>query len=250
MNETNYFPAVVWQPPSPDLNLILTSPEVHIWRVALEQPISEIAKLHEFLSEDEQAKAQKFANATLKNQFIVGRGYLRHILSQYAPVVPEQLQFSTGKWGKPTLADFPTIQFNLAHSKNLAIYAVTYRREVGIDLEFLRPVSNYAAIAQRHFSKNELTQFLVKPADQRDLAFFIGWTRKEAYIKAIGQGLAFPLENFEVSLEFSSETKIVYSSKSPDEAERWSVLTFVPLENYLASVIVEGQALSYSFWQI
>jgi 4'-phosphopantetheinyl transferase len=248
MNEADYFPAVEWQ--TPPSALPLTPSDVHIWRVGLEQPASEVTRLGDFLSEDEQAKAQKFANLTLQNQFIVGRGYLRHILSQYVHLAPSQLQLSTGKWGKPTLAGFPMIRFNLAHSKNLAVYAVTYRRAIGIDLEFLRPVSNYEAIAHRHFSKNELTKFLSKPQDQRDLAFFTCWTRKEAYIKAIGQGLVFPLENFEVSLEFEAETKILYSSKSPTEAEHWSVKTFVPLENYLASVIVENHALNYLFIKI
>src|SRR5207249_8265351 len=138
-----------------------------------------------------------------RDRFIVGRAVLRLILAGYVHELPRRLRFDYGPHGKPALAHDGkphATHFNVSHSQGLAVYAITRGKEIGIDIEYVCPARSIDAVAETAFSPWELAALQSLPPDRRQIAFFTCWTRKEAYLKARGEGLSLPLEQFDVSL--------------------------------------------------
>jgi 4'-phosphopantetheinyl transferase len=229
-----------WHPPPTDLTL--SSDEVHVWRADLDLPAWQIERLAQTLSEDEQHRANRFYFERDKTHFIAGRANLRTILSRYLDLEPAQLQFSYGSRGKPSLDSTSTSRalcFNLSHSNGLALYAVTSDRSIGIDLEYIRPLPNALELAKRFFSPREYGVMSSLPPDQLQEAFFNGWTRKEAYLKATGLGLA-GLEQVEVSLISSEPVALLSIQGDPKAAECWSMHQLKLAPGFVAALAVEG----------
>ena len=242
----------IWRSPSPAEDLILSSDEVHVWRASLDLPGSCIQRLKLTLSADELNRAERFHFQRDRHHFIVARGLLRAILGRYLRLAPHQLRFSYTPYGKPTLANETNrdrLQFNLSHSGEFAIYAMARDRRVGIDLEFVRPLANAEELAQRFFSEREHAVFRALPASLKQKAFFTCWTRKEAYIKAIGEGLSLPLDAFDVSMAPGEPAAILSAQGDPREAARWSLEELTPGIGYVATIAVEGQGWRLACWQ-
>lgn len=236
----------------PPVALTLPHRTIHIWQVSLEQPAPLTQQLEQLLSADEQARAARFHFERDRRRFIVGRGTLRTLLGRYVQVEPTRLEFCYGAQGKPYLAQESTggaLRFNLAHSHELAVYAFTREGEVGIDIEYLHPLADLDQIAARFFSKAESTSLLGLPQDQRLIAFFNCWTRKEAYLKALGEGLSHPLDQFQVSFIPGEPAQLLKVEKSPEEVARWSLTAFVPAPGYVAALMAEGRDRSVAYWQ-
>jgi 4'-phosphopantetheinyl transferase len=205
------------------------------------------------LAADEIARAERFYFQKDREHFIVARGLLRLILSCYLYVAPDQLRFCYGSHGKPALAitsGQDRLCFNLAHAHGLALYAVARGREVGIDLERLRLIPDAEQIAARFFSPRENAVFRALPSSKRQEAFFNCWTRKEAYIKAVGDGLARPLDRFEVSLRPGEPARLLSVEGDAQEASRWVLQDLTPAPGYVAAIAVEGHGwrLRCSHW--
>ena len=141
------------------------------------------------------------------------------------------------------------LRFNLSHSQGLALYAVTRGREIGVDLECIRPISDAEQIAERFFSAHENAVFRTIPAHEKPKAFFNCWTRKEAYLKALGDGLARPLDEFDVSLAPGEPAKLLRIEGAPQEASRWSLNRLEPGSGYVAALAVEGYGYQLKCWQ-
>jgi 4'-phosphopantetheinyl transferase len=228
----------------------LDSDHVHVWRANLDQPAWRIQQLAQTLSADEQERAERHRFEHLRRRFIVGRGVLRTVLSSYLRVLPSQIQFGYGPQGKPRLAEpLTSLHFNLAHSHELALYAVTPDRAVGVDIEQVRPLDNAAQLAERFFSPQEAAALRAVPAEQRLEAFFTCWTRKEAYIKARGGGLSIPLNQFDVSLTLGEPARLVASRIDRRDPDRWSLYALVPAPGYVATLAVEGYGWRLACWQ-
>ncbi len=239
---------LVWNLPPADLNL--SSNAVHVWRASLEQPALPIQQLAQTLSEDEQLRAKRFYFERDRKHFIVGRGMLRTILGHYANTEPNQLQFSYGSRGKPALASTNTdsmLQFNLSHSNGLALYAVTRDRQIGIDLEYIRPISDIEQLTKRFFSPSEYSVIRSLPKNEQQVTFFKIWTCKEAYLKATGEGLA-QLQQVEVSLT-DGETCQLNIHRDSQGATYWSLQMLAPATDYVAALAVEGHDWDLSCWQ-
>ena len=238
-------------PPPPD-TLVLNESEVHVWRASLRREASKALALLQILSEDERRKAAQFSLQEIREQFIVGRAILRGILGRYLHVNPERLQFSYGPHGKPAVAPEcggEEIGFNMSDSHGLAIYAVARGRQVGVDLERMRSDVPCERMAKRYFAEAELKAFLALPADQRQEGFFNCWTRKEAYLKAIGRGLSFPLKNVAVSLAPRETAAVLAIQGDPGQAGRWSLVALHPDPAYSAALAVQGDECRLRFWQ-
>ncbi len=231
---------------------MLSSSDVHVWCASLEQSDVQVHKLAQTLSEDEQARANRFYFERDRKHFTVGRGLLRTILSHYTGIVPNQLQFCYGSRGKPALAtqeSDTTIQFNVSHSQGLALYAITRDRKIGIDLEQIRPTSDIEQLAKRFFSPGESAVICSLPPAQKQQAFFRGWTCKEAYLKAIGEGLAL-LQQVEVSLVLEEPPRLLSIDHQDTEATaRWCLQMLTPASGYMAAIAVEGHDWHLSCWQ-
>jgi len=235
----------LWHPPRS--SLVLSAQEIHVWRADLNQPIAQIERLAQLLSPDEQQRAKRFYFERDRNHFIAGRGILRTILGRYLNQPPHQIQFDYSPRGKPTLATSnpnQTLGFNLSHSQGLALYALSSTLKLGIDLEYLRPMPDAEKLAQRFFTPREYTAIQTLAGDQQQLAFFNGWTRKEAYLKATGDGLA-KLSEIEVSLMPEEAAKLLSIAGDSNAASHWSLFPLIPASDYVAAVAVFGQN-----WQI
>jgi len=235
-----------WEWSDPPENIALLPDQVHVWRAVLDQTPAQLARLRESLSEDELERAGRFHFKRDRDHFIAARGGLRDILSRYLLVGTHRLSFRYSQYGKPELVDdlnHLDLRFNLTHSRGIALYALTMGREVGIDIEFIRADLADEEIARRFFSTQEVQALLSLPEEIRNQAFFTCWTRKEAYIKAIGEGLSMPLDRFDVSLIPSEPAHLLETRPDQSEAQQWTLFGLDPEEGYAASLAVRAQKL-------
>jgi 4'-phosphopantetheinyl transferase len=240
----------LWCPP-PE-RLTLDSSTVHAWRASLDQSPSQVNRLQDALTVDERSRAGRFYFRLDREHFVVARGILRTILGRYLNRAPASLSFTYGFHGKPSLASEPgaeAIRFNISHSYGTAIYVVTRGRQIGVDLELIRDGLKVEQIAERFFSRREISRLYALPAEHRKRAFFLCWTRKEAYIKARGEGLSLPLDQFEVSLVPGEPAALVSVQQDSNEAFRWSLEELFPAADYAAALAVVGRDWSLACWQ-
>jgi 4'-phosphopantetheinyl transferase len=232
-----------WQPathPPP-----LTAEDVHVWRITLDISDSLLTRLRGTLADDERRRAERFHFEQHRRHFIAGRGALRALLARYLSRRPEEVRFVYSNYGKPALADAANgdpLRFNLTHSHHLALLAVTHGREIGVDIEHLRTnlERDGEALAERFFSPREVAVLRSLPLELRREAFFHCWTRKEAYIKAHGQGLSLPLDQFDVTLHPDEPAALVATLHDPPQAQRWLMHRLAPGEEYVGALAVEG----------
>jgi 4'-phosphopantetheinyl transferase len=218
----------------------------------LNLPASQIHRLRHTLAADELERAERFHFEKDRQHFIAGRGLLRLILGHYLDTTPSQLRFHYSDYGKPALVLSPRqapLNFNVSHSYGLALYAVTLGREVGLDVEKIRSDLEYEEIAERFFSPRESAVLLRLPTEVKPRAFFNCWTRKEAYIKARGEGLSLPLDQFDVSLAPGEPARLLDVRGDPQEASRWSLQALKPVSGYVAALAVEGSDWHLKCWQ-
>jgi 4'-phosphopantetheinyl transferase len=234
--------AVTWSQPAQDL--AFQEDELHIWLAWLDVEEQERTRLRSYLSKDEVSRAERFIFPRDRDHFIVARGRLRELLGTYLHCPPHAVQFKTGRYGKLSLLDDgDQLRFNLSHSHGLALYGFCMGRELGIDTEKIRPELAGEGIAERYFSAREQRQLAELPKELRDTAFFLCWTRKEAYIKAHGDGLQIALDSFDVSLK-PGEPETLRSADS----DRWSMRSFAPAPEFVAAIVGEGEIQSTRFW--
>jgi 4'-phosphopantetheinyl transferase len=239
-----------WHHP-PD-QIAIGDDEVHCWRVGLAQPESVIRELVQLLNQEELARAARFHFSRDHNRFVVARAGLRIILSRYLKTNPAKIQFSYSAYGKPALAGDHSandLQFNLGHSHEVAVYAFSLKRQLGIDIEHLRPEVSGDEIAQRFFATAEVAALREVPSGHRTEAFFNCWTRKEAYIKARGEGLTFPLADFAVSMTPDEPARLLTVRDAPQEVTRWFLRELSPGRGYVAALAVEGSDWDLKFWE-
>jgi 4'-phosphopantetheinyl transferase len=236
----------------PPSSLKLNNDEVHVWKAFLDQPAAIIQTLAQTLSIEEKKRSEQFHFDRDRERFIVGRGILRAILGCYLSVEPNRLQFSYEDNGKPRLVEYicsGTIHFNLSHSDDLALYGFTRDREIGVDIERIRDIPEMEQIAERFFSERENAVFRALPQGKKKKAFFKCWTRKEAFIKAIGNGLSMPLDEFEVTLMPGESAKLLSIKGNPRSASRWSIQDLELVLGYAAAFAIERQNWHLSSWQ-
>jgi 4'-phosphopantetheinyl transferase len=239
-----------WFPPPERLSL--GSGAVHVWRASLDLSHWQIARFRDSLDDDERSRADRFYFSRDRERFIVARGVLRALLSRYLNRAPASLSFSYSIHGKPSLVSesgADKIRFNLSHSHGTALYAVTCGREIGVDLEFIRCDLEAEQIAERFFSRREIVTLRALPLHLRKCAFFLCWTRKEAYIKARGEGLSMPLDQFDVSLIPGEPATLLSTQPDTDEALRWSLRNLTPASGYAAALAAAGRDWTLSCWQ-
>lgn len=231
------------------VNLVLSANNVHVWYTRLEQPLALVERLHDSLVDDERTRAARFVFDRDRRNFIVARGVLRDILGAYLNCAPRDIQIIYGRAGKPSLtfSNPVSLEFNLSHSHGLAIYALA-QRQVGIDVEFIRPLADRDRIVAQNFSPPERAVFATLSSRKKDVAFYHTWTRKEAFIKAIGDGLTYPLDQFSVLFDADAPAGFISVAHSPQEDARWWVSSFVPEPNYIAACATSGAPMHISFW--
>ena len=193
------------------------------------------------LTADECARADRFRFAPDRNPFLNCRIALREILATLQRIPAGEIRFDYGPKGKPALTGAGTpLEFSVSHRADLAVIAVTEGRRVGVDVERVGPVEDAEKLAARFFSADEQASLRAVRAEDRDEAFFACWTRKEAFVKALGEGLSMPLDSFSVSLVPDAPPALLAWTGREDERSAWSLRSWRPGPGYLAAIAVEG----------
>jgi 4'-phosphopantetheinyl transferase len=212
--------------------------EVHVWHLDLDAT-AETPRPGDLLSDDEFDRANRLQSARDMRRFMLTRGALRRRLGGYLDCPPEVITFAYGPYGKPALATpfSPSLRFNVSHSGGRALLGFTASSEIGIDIERLTPVPDAPELADRFFAPAERAALRALDPDQRERAFLRAWTCKEAFVKATGEGLGYPLDSFAVSLAPDVPSRLLaLEGADPND---WSLVVFEPEEGFLAAVALQ-----------
>lgn len=218
--------------------------QVHVWRVALECGPEEEAQLRALLTAQETERAERYRFEKDRHSFIVRRGVLRLLLGWYLDTGPFRPAFTATDFGRPILpagAAGANLRFSVSHSGGLALLAFARDREIGVDVEQVRGDLDYCAISSLYFSEGEQASLRLLPSEMRREAFFACWSRKEAYIKARGQGLSIPLDLFDVTLHPEEPAQILAIRDRTDPVPIWSMSALDVGPGFAAALVVEGQ---------
>jgi len=235
----------IWtEPPS---TLSLETGTAHVWRIALDQDDDMLQRFRSTLEGGELNRAGRFHFDKHRRRFIVARGFLRTVVARYLGWQPEALRFEYGAFGKPALGSGHTLRFNLSHSNEVALLAVALDAEIGVDVEHIRADFATEDIALRYFSRAEVEVFNALPPAERVAAFFRCWTRKEAYIKAIGKGFSQALDAFDVTFAPGIAPALLRAEE--DDASRWWMSDVEVGEGYAGALIVERPVAQVRFFR-
>jgi 4'-phosphopantetheinyl transferase len=215
--------------------------QVHIWLIPLEQPAESLPDYKSDLSDEELECASRFHFERDRRRYLVSHSCLRRLLGAYLGVQPSSIQFEIAEHGKPHLGGDlagARLNFNLAHSGEIALAAFCRFAVVGVDIEQVHALPDMQQVAARFFSQHEQAQLAQLPQDQRERAFFKYWTCKEAFIKNIGDGLYYPLDQFDIDLHPDQPARLLGVGSDPAEASQWQLLSFPVSEDYQAALAV------------
>jgi 4'-phosphopantetheinyl transferase len=241
---------ILW--PLPPDGLSLGASDVHVWAAHLDPDPDALARLANILSTEEQARASRFRFERHRNRFITARAVLRSLVATYLDCAPDELQFEYGPNGKPALATpfaESGLSFNLAHSEDLALVAVTQLGPIGVDVEKIRPVSDADKLVARFFSPRETALFQSLPAAEKNDAFFNLWTRKEAWLKATGEGIAHSLNRVEVTFLPNEPARLVALPESAGPGEAWILRELLPAPGFAGAVALPNLQFSICNFQ-
>ncbi len=222
--------------------LELPAGEIQVWSIPLDPPAEQAAALTRLLTPDEEARAARFRFDVHRRRYIVGRGALRALLGAYLDVRPAALRFDYRERGKPDLAApwrGSGLSFNLSNSDDLALAGFVRGGDLGVDVEYLKEMPDLNDIASRFFSATEVAALAEVAAERKKEAFFNCWTRKEAYLKAVGVGLAAPLDSFVVTLRPGEAPRMLTLEGDAERAERWFFHHLEPRPTFLGAVAIE-----------
>ena len=241
-------PHLMW-PLAPPGELRVADGEVHVWSALLDRDAATVRELATLLDDEERDRASRFRRRVDRDRFIVAHGILRRVLARYVRKPPNALRFRRDRFGKPSLAHRTTLSFNMAHSDAVALIAVTTGRPVGVDVERVAAIDDAFDVAEICFAPAERRVLRAVPAGGVCDAFFACWTRKEAFIKAVGTGLSAPLQAFEVSLAPDVPARLCRVSGSERVAASWTMDALHPAPGYVGALAVRRRDIRVSTWQ-
>jgi 4'-phosphopantetheinyl transferase len=246
--QTKSTEAFLW--PVPRVRPTLKVDEVHVWAASLDQPVASVRALESLLSVQELNRAQRFGSEGDRRRYVVAHGILRRLLAGYRKADPRALRFTIGKNGKPALSDEngPTaLRFNLSHTEDMALIAVTLGREIGVDVERVRAISELDSIVDSYFTSHERDTLRTMENTARRDAFYRCWTRKESYAKATGGDLPAALGGFDTML--SQGPADLPALDAPREASGWNLYELLPADGYVGAVAINGPVGRLLFWR-
>ncbi len=242
-----FFENILWQPSPPRWELV--PEEVHVWKVRLDIHAAEVQENFEILSAEESNRAQRYHFEKDRHHFSVARIQLKNILGKYLNKDPKEIHFTYNKKGKPSLdLSLPPLYFNLSHSRDLCLIAVSRGGEIGVDLEFEGRKTEGLAVASKYFTEKECAWLRSAPPELQQKYFLTLWTLKEATLKARGEGLQISLKSFEIHWDPGEKTAGLHTFEDPVESSQWSLHTFIPEEGYVAAVALQSKNINLKFF--
>jgi 4'-phosphopantetheinyl transferase len=240
--------ALTWAPPP--ANLSIDARLIHVWRADLRAAAERPGELESLLTPDEAGRAGRFHFPVHRARFVARRGILRCLLGRYLDVAPGDVSVQPTPYGKLELArrHDTGLRFNLSSSGDLALFAFARGREVGVDLERIRPELADEAIPEHFFAPSEVATLRALPRDRQPAAFFDCWVRKEAYIKARGLGLSLALDSFAVSFGDDAPPRLLSTAPDPEDAGRWGMVALEAGPECAAALVAEGRQFTMRCW--
>jgi len=232
--------------------LTLNINTVYLWLINIDNEIENMDHLRQLLSIEEMDRANRFVFEKDKQRYIVTHSILRLIISKIISLEPLSIRFTVKKRDKPCLnhPEHQDIHFNLSHSGKYIIIALALKTELGIDIEFINPVLDRDQMVLSFCSKQEIDTYHQLPVDLKIKAFYTCWSRKEAFIKAIGEGLYFPLNDFSASIDSRTKPELTFHGKVPFH-QNWTILD-IPLDDkdYVSALVFEGSGyqVQFNYW--
>ena len=221
----------------------LTPGALHVWRILLRQSEDVARALEKHLAMDELRRADRYRHERDRTRYVVAHGVLRELLADYTAQTPRNISFGHTVAGKPFLIDDKgeqRLRFNLSHSGEWAIVGLALSTDVGIDIEQIDSDVSVEAVAERFFSRSEFEALREVPSEQRTVAFFTAWTRKEAYLKARGEGIADRLSSFSVSVDPEQIPILLTDSIDAYATLHWRIYDLDTAPGYAAAIAAEG----------
>jgi len=214
---------------------------IDIWTTVLRASAGDIERFSTLLSADERARQARMLAGVVRDRFTIARATLRLLAARYLGIHPAAIEFSYGPRGKPNLAGTSEgLRFNLAHSEDVAVYAFARGHDIGVDVERVREIPDMDRIAQRFFAPDECMVLESLPPQDRAHAFYLAWTRKEAYVKAVGDGLHIPLDSFSVTLRPGEQARLIGFDKGSKFACDWNLHSFESEPGFVGAVAYRG----------
>ena len=233
-----------WKPDGPA--------QAHVWAIPLDPGPEELDLLMAGLSSEERARAERYRVDEVRTRFITGRGTMRAILARYLEATPGRLEFTYGTLGKPALSGpwaGSGLHFNLAHSRGLALLAVTWSGPVGVDVEMIRSTTDAEHLVARFFSSGESALFQTTPPERRLEAFFNLWTRKESWLKATGQGIGALLSQVEVSFLPGDPARLVRLPPETPAGAAWRLHSLAPATGFVGALAMPLPEVRLACWR-
>ena len=219
----------------------LDSGDIHLYLAHLQISPHLESNIMSFLSADEITRSKSFRFLKDRSAYIAARGYLRMLLAKYIDKSPREISLSYTAEGKPFISPSKGIHFNLSHSGNRAVLGFSKEGPIGVDIELVKREVNIDLVARHSFSMVEQQKLFSLPSEQQREAFFTCWTRKEAFIKAKGEGMSIPLDEFEVSLVPGEKPELRHAEWDPEEPSRWTFNDLPRIEGYIGAWACGGE---------
>jgi 4'-phosphopantetheinyl transferase len=219
------------------VRIATAAPDIEVWQMRLNQDATVVQQFENLLSQDEKLRSQRFHAERHRRRFIVSRGALRVLLGQHMGIPPAEIVFSYASHGKPYLPEHGNhVNFNASHSEECAVYAISRHYQLGIDVEFLHRRIEFDAVAKRFFAPGEYADLCLLPHTVRKRAFMACWTRKEAVIKALGDGLSIPLDQFRVTVDPDAMPRVLETSANHHAVSDWTMYTIDAGSKYYSTI--------------
>jgi len=212
---------------------------VHVWKRSLHSAQAVVDACYELLSPEERERAARYRVERARCDYILTRSALRSLAAGYLRKTPQDLSFRYSEFGKPSLDGRSDLRFNVSHTEGQALLAFAREREIGVDVEQIRPALDARQLAERFFSVHERRSLESLSGDALYAAFFRCWTRKEAYVKARGSGLSLPLHQFDVSIAAADPQALLATRPDASEASRWILRDLPVSPGYAAALAAE-----------
>ena len=232
-------------------NLTVSPSHVDIWLASTALGEEQIRSYRESLSQAELARADKFRSDSRYREYVVTRGLLRQVLARLTGLDITGIEFPDGEHGKPRLdniLDGQTIAFNVSHSHGLALVALTLEGSLGVDLEKIRPEVDWRSLAKQYFSGTEVRALNRYPEQAGLKAFYTCWTRKEAFVKALGDGIAYGLNEFDVSIDPDEAYAALTIRRQEVDASRWLIKNVPVPDTHVAALALDRPACNFRLW--
>ena len=225
---------------------------VDVWRSRIDLSAAKIDEYRATLSDDELKRAEQFTFPNKQEEYVVTRGLLRSALALVLKQDPGSFNFNYSESKKPYLkteVDRQPIAFNVSHSHGQALVAISLGRKLGVDIEKIRPEVEFEKLASRFFSSAEHKALMECAQAERVAAFFATWTRKEAFVKAVGKGIAFGLSEFDVNVDANAPPKMLSTRWDANDVGNWHMASIESVNSHMATVVADGSAFQLRLWQ-